>query len=121
MNTLRSFLGLTPTAHTNVIALPDRSGESESELGTVAARRPIGKRLGVLLAAIAVPAMAAPGDFGAMPGAAPTEAEMVNARLAAQLAENPAMPFEKPGMSFPGSAFFFLADRPGEALIGLAV
>lgn len=77
------------------------------------------KRLAVLLAAIAVPAMAAPGDFGAMPGAAPTEAELVNERLVQQLAENPAMPFERPGMSFPGSAFFFLADPPSGALIAL--
>lgn len=59
--------------------------------------------------------MAAPGDFGAMPGSAPTEAEMVNARLAEQLAANPAMPFERPGMSFPGSAFFFLADPPADS------
>ena len=79
----------------------------------------IRKRLAVLLAAIAVPAMAAPGDFGAMPGAAPTEAELVNARLTQQLAENPAMPFERPGMSFPGSAFFFLADPPSGALVAL--
>ncbi len=77
------------------------------------------KRVAVLLAAIAVPAMAAPGDFGAMPGAAPTEAELVNARLSEQLAENPAMPFERPGMSFPGSAFFFLADPPTGALVAL--
>ncbi len=77
------------------------------------------KRLAVLLAAITVPAMAAPGDFGALPGGAPTEAELVSARLAAQLAENPAMPFERPGMSFPGSAFFFLADPPEGALIAL--
>ncbi len=77
--------------------------------------RPFPKRIAVLLAAIAVPAMAAPGDFGALPGSAPTEAEMVGARLAEQLAENPAMPFERPGMSFPGSAFFFLADPPSDA------
>ncbi|WP_299193166.1 cell wall hydrolase [uncultured Erythrobacter sp.] len=83
-------------------------------------KRTMRKRIAVLLAAIAVPAMAAPGDFGALPGSAPTEAELVSARLAQQLAENPAMPFERPGMSFPGSAFFFLADPPSdEALVAL--
>ena len=86
-------------------------------------RRPIRKRIAVLLAAIAVPAMAAPGDFGAMPADAPTEAEIVSDRLSAQLAANPAMPFERPGMSFPGSAFYFLADPSadpdGDALIAL--
>ena len=78
------------------------------------------KRIAILLTAIAVPAMAAPGDFGALAGSAPTEAEMVNARLAQQLAENPAMSFERPGQSFPGSAFFYLADpEPSEALVAL--
>lgn len=84
-----------------------------------ASPRPLRKRVLMLLAAIAVPAMAAPGEFGALPGNAPTEAELVSARLAAELDANPAMPFEKPGESFPGSAFFFL-DEPGEdALIAL--
>ena len=74
----------------------------------------------VLLAAIAVPAVAAGSDFGALPGDAPTEAEMVSAQLAAELAANPAMPFEKPGESFPGSAFFFLDDPIDQsALIAL--
>ncbi|AWW75117.1 cell wall hydrolase [Erythrobacter sp. KY5] len=77
-------------------------------------------RLMVLLAAIAVPAMAAPGEFGALAGNAPTEAELVNAKLSAQLKANPAMPFERPGQSFPGSAFFFLAaPSPGDGLIAL--
>ena len=69
------------------------------------------KRLAVLVAAIAVPAMAAPGDFGAEPAAAAAES--------IQLAGADAMPFEQPGMSFPGSAFYYLADPPAEALIAL--
>jgi hypothetical protein len=77
------------------------------------------RRIAALLALIAVPAMAAPADFGQLPGGAPTEAEMVRAKLQAELARNPAMPFERPGMSFPGSAFFFLADPPPDALIAL--
>ncbi|MEP0391353.1 MAG: cell wall hydrolase [Erythrobacter sp.] len=76
-------------------------------------------RVAALLAVIAVPAMAAPSDFGALPGGAPTEAETVRERLQEELARNPAMPFERPGMSFPGSAFFFLADPPSDALIAL--
>ncbi len=81
--------------------------------------RTMRKRLAVLLAVVAVPAMAAPGDFGALPGSAPTEAELVNIELQKQLAANPAMPFERPGMSFPGSAFFFLADPSEDNLVAL--
>ena len=83
------------------------------------ARRPIRKRIAVLIAAIAVPAMAAPGDFGALAADAPTEAQIVSEKLSAQLAANPPMPFERPGMSFPGSAFYFLDDPPEDALIAL--
>ena len=77
------------------------------------------RRIAALLAVIAVPAMAAPNDFGKLPGSAPTEAEMVSERLQAELRRNPAMPFERPGMSFPGSAFFFLDEPPQDALIAL--
>ena len=73
------------------------------------------KRIAVLFAAIAVPAMAAPGDFGAEPAAAPSEATTLEAAFAGE----PAMPFERPGMSFPGSAFYYLADPPAEALVAL--
>ena len=73
-----------------------------------------------LLAIIAVPAVAAAAqNFGKLPGDAPSEAEMVSAQLREALERNPAMPFEKPGMSFPGSAFYFLADPPSENLIAL--
>lgn len=77
------------------------------------------RRVAALLAIIAVPAMAAPGDFGQLAGGAPTEAEMISTRLQAELKRNPAMPFERPGMSFPGSAFFFLDQPPQDALITL--
>ena len=69
------------------------------------------KRLAVLCAIIAVPAMVSPGDFGALAGnAAP---EHVDARAAAAL--ETALAFEVPGMSFPGSAFYYLADPPPHA------
>ncbi len=95
----------------------DRAVAAQS--GTPVRPRNYRGRIAVLLAAITVPAMATPGGFGALPGAAPTEAEMVNARLTRQLADNPAMPFERPGMSFPGSAFFFLDDPAEGALVAL--
>ena len=62
------------------------------------ARRMMAKRAGVILAAVAVPALAAPGTFGAKP-----EAEVARAQP---------MGFETPGESFPGSAFYYLEDAP---------
>lgn len=72
------------------------------------------KRLGVLAAAFAVPAMAAPGDFGAMAADAPTQGFTAEADIGAAT-----MPFEEAGMSFPGSAFYYLADPPSQALVAL--
>jgi hypothetical protein len=64
-------------------------------------KRHVGRRLAVLAAAIAVPAMAQ-SDFGpaewSQPFAAPAEAAP--------------MAFETPGESFPGSAFYYLDDLP---------
>jgi len=133
MKTIRSLIGSALARNTarnapQVIHLPDANAPAANarwsqalrgDSNQPATKRTIRKRIAVLLAAIAVPAMAAPGDFGALAGSAPTQAELVNAQLARQLAENPAMPFERPGMSFPGSAFYFLADPPSEALIAL--
>ncbi|MEM7703824.1 MAG: cell wall hydrolase [Pseudomonadota bacterium] len=66
------------------------------------------KRLAIVLAVLAVPAVAAPGDFGAMAGDAPAEPEG-----AVTIAyDESVMAFEQPGMSFPGSAFYYLADPP---------
>ena len=62
-----------------------------------------GRRILALAAAIAVPAVAAPGDwrdFGL------AEAEIALAP------EVQAMPFEQAGNSFPGSAFYYLEDAP---------
>jgi hypothetical protein len=59
-----------------------------------------GRRLLALAAAIAVPAMAAPGDWRACEFAS------------ADSAKSAPMPFETPGESFPGSAFFYLEDLP---------
>lgn len=73
------------------------------------------KRIAALVAFIAVPAMAAPGDFGAMAGDAPDDA----ASPAERAALDAAMAFERPGMSFPGSAFYYLADPPEQALVAL--
>lgn len=92
----------------DVIRLPDRSTEGKAKREP---RTTLRKRLAVLFAAIAVPAMAAPGDFGAAPVAGPV--------TRVELSETRTMPFEQPGMSFPGSAFFYLADPPAEALIAL--
>ena len=59
-----------------------------------------GRRLLALAAAIAVPAMAAPGEWRAAGLLEPAE---TTARP---------MPFETAGESFPGSAFFYLEDLP---------
>ncbi|OBV12319.1 cell wall hydrolase [Erythrobacter dokdonensis] len=73
------------------------------------------KRLAVLAAAIAVPALAAPGNIVALPGPALESTAATDTRQAAATA----LPFERPGMSFPGSAFYYLADPPGSALVAL--
>ncbi len=105
---------------TAIAAEPTRSGGDESPQAAIAPtassvngsgepRISLRKRLAVLFAAIAVPAMAAPGGFGSLAADAPVDA----------LAAHSAMPFERPGMSFPGSAFYYLADPPSQALIAL--
>ncbi len=73
-------------------------------------------RIAVLIAAIAVPVLAAPGDFGALALGAATEyaAPGEDADEGTRL-----MPFEQAGASFPGSAFYYLADPPMEALVAL--
>lgn len=57
----------------------------------------------VLLAAVTVPALAAPGEWGS---------EIGNAGKR-EVAIEP-MPFEQPGNSFPGSAFYYLASASDE-------
>ena len=60
-------------------------------------QRPFG-RLAILAAAIAVPAMAAPERWGA-------DSIIAHTQVAP-------MGFEIPGESFPGSAFYYLAEQP---------
>ena len=73
------------------------------------------KRLAVLFAAITVPAMAATGGVGQLPGPAVES----TAALATRQAAAAALPFERPGMSFPGSAYYYMADPAGTALVAL--
>jgi hypothetical protein len=77
------------------------------------------KRIAVLLAAITVPAMAAPQLVGGGMGTLPGNAVESTAALATRQAAAAALPFERPGMSFPGSAFYYMADPAGSALIAL--
>lgn len=81
--------------------------------------RPARKRLAVLLMAIAVPAMAATGGVGGNVGALPGPAVESTAALATRQAAEAALPFERPGMSFPGSAYYYMADPAGTALVAL--
>jgi len=67
-------------------------------------RRQFATRLGVLAAAIAVPTVAAQGEWSDLRQAIGLGAEE-------RVALTP-MPFETAGESFPGSAFFFLEDAP---------
>lgn len=73
------------------------------------------KRIAVLTAAIAVPAMAASGGVGSLPGPAVES----TAALATRQAAAAALPFERPGMTFPGSAFYYTADPAGSPLVAL--
>ena len=68
-----------------------------------------GRRLFALAAAVAVPAMAAPGEWRGF--AIPSEESAAPAP----------MPFETAGASFPGSAFFYLEDLPDAPAADLAL
>ncbi len=70
-------------------------------LGLRLRRRHRGRRALVLMAAIAVPALAAPGDW---------QAFGIGNAGAAKVTVEP-LPFERPGESFPGSAFYYLAPE----------
>jgi spore germination cell wall hydrolase CwlJ-like protein len=76
-------------------------------------RRHHGRRAAVLLAAIAVPAVAAPSHWGFEIGNAGAAV-----RGGADATVRP-MAFEQPGNSFPGSAFYYLAaDAPHQQQLG---
>lgn len=77
-------------------------GRAEA-LEAQARRRHLGRRALVLLVAIAVPALAAPDEWRTLDVGATGPAE----------AQVEPMPFEQPGGSFPGAAFYYLApDAP---------
>lgn len=71
-----------------------------STLGMRTRRRHRGRRAAMLLAAIAVPALASPGHWRGFD---------IGDAGRAQVAIEP-MPFERAGDSFPGSAFYYLAN-----------
>ncbi len=73
--------------------------------GFALAGRHRGRRAAALLAAVAVPAFAAPHEW--------TSLQIGNAEAAAATVEP--MPFEQGGLSFPGSAFYYLASDTAPA------
>ncbi len=81
-------------------------------LRALKAPRHYGRRALVLLAAFALPAFAAPGNWSN--GSWGTE---IGAAGHAEAAVAP-MPFERPGDSFPGAAFYYLASDPAPAALG---
>jgi len=109
---------ISTTTAVSLTFYPEPEPKSEPQaapaLNRTQPRFSLKKRLAVLAAAFAVPAMAAPGDFGAMAADAPGQDSDAKANVAAA-----SMPFEEAGMSFPGSAFYYLADPPSEALVAL--
>jgi hypothetical protein len=82
-----------------------RLGRNCAGIGARRRRKHYGRRAVVLLAAIAVPAFAAPSDWSAF--------DIGDAGRADVPVE--AMPFERGGSSFPGSAFYYLAPEEASA------
>lgn len=72
------------------------------------------KRLAVLALAIAVPAMAASDGFDSL-----SDKAAMTALARHDPAPTQTMPFEQPGMNFPGSAFYYLDDPPLDGMIAL--
>ena len=87
-------------------ASPIRTRRRRASLWSRLAAKHRDRRILALIAAVGVPAMAAPDEWHAFGRAAPEEA-------AAEAIEP--MPFERAGYSFPGSAFYFLEDAPRAA------
>ena len=75
-----------------------RFSRRSRSLATQRRPRHHGRRLALLGVAIAVPAFAAPADWHGLSGSAEAQAQAAP------------MAFETPGESFPGSAFYYLAD-----------
>ena len=86
-----------------VARVPRRAGG----IATSGRRKHLGRRALALIAAIAVPAFAAPSDWQALAVGDAGKAEVI---------VEP-MPFEKSGDSFPGSAFYYLAPDDTAAVI----
>ncbi|HEX8057167.1 MAG TPA: cell wall hydrolase [Novosphingobium sp.] len=79
-------------------------------LRAVKAPRHYGRRAVVLAAAVALPAFAAPADWGF---------EVVPSSSAGSTTAP--MPFERPGDSFPGAAFYYLSNDPAPARLDQGV
>ncbi|MBS0481240.1 MAG: cell wall hydrolase [Proteobacteria bacterium] len=90
------------------IRLPRRGART---IGRRLRRKHNGRRLLILLAAIAVPALATPADWGSF--------DIGNA-VKGDVAVEP-MPFERNGDSFPGSAFYYLTTDPAPGALGEGV
>ncbi|MEP2549915.1 MAG: cell wall hydrolase [Marinomonas sp.] len=88
---------------------PSRSFQHRNAKGKNSGKH-TGKRLLVLAAAVAVPAVAAPSDWSQI---GPGPAQLARADDAS-IAK---MPFEVGGESFPGSAFYYLEDTPEAAYV----
>lgn len=114
----RDFLTYLPPSDDDLAPADFRArlARDPRPIGTSAAsghrRRHLGRRIAALVAAIAVPAVAAPGDWKTLDHFA-----LQDQAIAAQVAP---MPFEQPGGSFPGSAFYYLEDAPRGAFAGSA-
>ncbi len=105
----------SPAPSPSEIANPEPRDTSSRSLKQHFESIPYKKRALLLAAAIAVPAMAAPGEFGALPG----DAAQTGDDFATRAMVDAALPFERPGQSFPGSAFYYLGDPPEDALLAL--
>ena len=112
-----AFPALTSLAATARTALASAVTSLRPQHHAARERAPmsLSKKAALLIAIITVPAMAAPRDLALF--AAPAPAPVTPDPLA--LAAANALPFERPGMSFPGSAFFFLDDPASGALVAL--
>ncbi|MEE4155424.1 MAG: cell wall hydrolase [Erythrobacter sp.] len=101
-------------ARMDILGARGRADPRAAALGRITVRALLA-RIAVLVAAIALPVLAAPGDLGAQALGAPDLAAPAPGE-----AEGPGlMPFEQAGANFPGSAFYYLADPPREALVAL--
>ncbi len=116
MSRTRRLFSRKGASSPQVIHLPDESRSRARPASThrFEGNKVLKRRLAVLLGVVAVPTLAAPGDFGAI--AADAAIDPIDQATANTITP---MPFETPGQGFPGSAFYYLADPPAEALVAL--